>query len=83
MGHKGRLDWLEKSAKPSPQDTHDPVAEEVCRLLSDQELRLIAGVLRRELDGEEFPPAETNVSAEEKAALDRFYELYEEVRRGD
>ena len=82
MGLKGRLDRLEKSAKPSPQDTHDPVAEEVCRLLSDQELRLIAGVLRRELDGEEFPPTDFN-APEEKAALNRFYELYEEVRRGD
>ena len=55
MGLKGRLDRLEKSAKASPQDTHDPVAEEVCRLLSDQELRLIAGVLRRELDGRNSP----------------------------
>jgi hypothetical protein len=79
---KGRLNRLEKSAKASPQDTHDPVAEEVCRLLSDQELRLIADVLHREPDGEEFPPTNFN-ALEEKAALDRFYELYEEVRRGD
>jgi hypothetical protein len=58
------------------------VAEEVCRLLSDQELRLIADVLDRELDGEVFLPTNFNAS-EEKAALDRFYELYAEVRRGD
>jgi hypothetical protein len=79
---RDRLNRLEKSAKPSPQDTHDPVAEEVCRLLSDQELRLIADVLDRELDGEVFPPTNFN-APEEKAAFDRFYELYEEVRRGN
>jgi hypothetical protein len=82
MELRGRLDRLEKSTKPFPQDAYDPVVEEVCRLLSDQELRLIAEVLQRELDGgEEFPPMSFNVP-EEKAALDRFYELYEEVSRG-
>jgi hypothetical protein len=80
---KGRLNRLEKSAKASLQDAHDPVAEEVCRLLSDQELRLIADILHRELDGAEFLPTESNASPEEKAALDKFYELYEEVRGGD
>ncbi len=82
MALRSRLDRLEKCAKPFPQDTHDPVAEEVFRLLSDQELGLIEDVLQRHEDGGEgFPP--TNYSApEEKAALDRLYELYEEVRCG-
>ena len=81
MALRDRLDRLKKSAKPLPEDTHGPLVEEVCRLLSDQELRLIADVLRREPDGEVFPPTNFN-APEEKAALDRFYELFEEVRRG-
>jgi hypothetical protein len=82
MALRGRLDRLEKSAKPFPQDTHDPVAEKVCRLLSDRELQLIEDVLERDEDGaEEFPPT-SFTAPEEKAAIGRFYKLYEEVSRG-
>jgi len=73
---------LEKSANPLLQDTHAPVADEVLRRLSDEELRLIRDALRRGLDEEEFPTELLGVSLEEKAALERFSKLYEEERRG-
>ena len=72
---------MKKSANPLLQDTHDPVADEVFRRLSDEELRLIRDALRRGLDEEECP-TELGVSLEEKAALERFSKLYEEERRG-
>ena len=83
MGLRGRLDRAERSAKPLLRDGRDPVADEVCRMLSDQELRLLVDVLNRGIDPESGEWREVTVSPAERAALDRFYGLYEEVRRGD
>jgi hypothetical protein len=80
VGTRRRLERLEERLGLDEGHDHGRVADEVCRLLLDQELRLIADVLDRESDDEEFPPTNYNTSAE-KAAFDRFYELYEEVSR--
>ncbi len=87
MGLRGRFGRLEKSTKPFLRYTHDAAAKEAYRRLTDQELRLMVGALRRALRreqaGAELPLAETDLSPEEKAAFDAYYEVYEEVRRGD
>ena len=78
-GLRGRLDRLEKSAKPVPQDTYDPLVGAVLRQLSDEEVRLMEDALRRAPEGEKYV-IDLAVSPEEQAAFERFESLYEEER---
>lgn len=78
-----RLRRLEGKGGRSPLTAlQEGWAREAARRLTDRELVLVVGALRREehLEGEEFP--QTEISPEEKAALDAFYGFYEEARLG-
>ncbi len=82
MGMRGKLGKVEREAGRFGAALQEAWTDEAVRRLTDRELRLVVGALRREehLEGEEFPQME--LSPEEKAALDAFYGFYEEARRG-